>query len=225
MMEWFTSLINEFGLLLAIGMRDTIWMTVIATVISYLIGLPIGILAVVTAKEGIHPIPKFNRILSAIINIGRSIPFILLLVAVMPLTRKIIGTTIGPAAVAVPLIISATPFIARLVESSLKELDSGVVEAAKAMGANVSQIIFKVMIPETLPSLVLGVALGAITIVGYTAMAGAVGGGGLGDIAIRYGYYRSQTDIAVLTIVLLVGLVQIIQSVGYIISKKIDKRA
>ncbi len=221
---WCNYIVAEYGVLLVQGILDTIWMTCVASIIAYVLGMPIGIIAKVTANDGIHPMQKINRILGIIINMGRSIPFIILLVAVMPLTRIIVGTTLGPKAVAVPLILSATPFIARVVESSLNELDKGVIEAAKAMGASDAQIIFKVMIPETLPSLVTGVALGAITIVGYTAMAGAVGGGGLGDIAIRYGYYRSKTDIAVVTIVLLVAIVQIIQSVGHIISKKIDKR-
>lgn len=223
-LSWCSYIISEFGVMLVEGIRDTIYMTLTATIIAYLIGMPIGIIAKVTAKDGIHPMRKINRVLGTIINIGRSIPFIILLVAVMPFTRIIVGTTLGPTAVTVPLILSATPFIARLVEGSLNELDKGVIEAAKAMGASDLQIIFKVMIPETLPSLVTGVALGAITLVGYTAMAGAVGGGGLGDIAIRFGYYRYQTDIAVVTIVLLVAIVQLIQTVGNRIAKKIDKR-
>jgi len=165
-----------------------------------------------------------NKILDSIINLGRSIPFIILLVAVMPLTRKIVGTTLGPEAATVPLIIGAIPFVARLIETSLRELDSGVIEAARAMGANVREIIFKVMIPETLPSLVLGSSLATITLVGYTAMAGTIGAGGLGDIAIRYGYHRGQTDVMIITIILLVIFVQGIQSFGQFISKAIDKR-
>lgn len=225
MMDWIRTIINDFGMLLLEGIRDTLWMTLVSALISYVLGLPIGILAKVTARGGIHPMPKLNKILGAVINLGRSIPFIILLVAVIPLTRLIVNTTLGPTAVIVPLVLSATPFIARLVENSFSELDPGVMEAAKAMGAGEFQIIFKVMLPEALPSLIMGGAMAAITIVSYTAMAGAVGGGGLGSIAINYGYYRNQTDIAIVTIVLLVLIVQILQSIGQLVSKKIDKRA
>jgi len=224
MMDYIINIFQTNGAMLAEGVKDTLYMTFMATLISYIIGLPIGILAEVTRKGGIHPMPVVNRILGIFINIGRSIPFIILLVAVMPITRSIVGTTIGPKAATVPLIIAATPFVARLVESSLREIDGGVIEAAKAMGSNDLQIIFKVMIPESLPSLVLGLSLATITLIGYTAMAGTVGGRGLGDIAIRFGYYRYQPDIMIVTIVLLVLIVQIIQSVGHIVSKIIDKR-
>lgn len=224
-LEWYQSIMNDFGILFLEGILDTLWMTLVSTLASYVLGLPIGFLARATARDGIHPMPKVAKILGMIINLGRSIPFIILLVAIMPFTRFIVGTTLGPKAVVVPLIVSATPFVARLVESSLSELDYGVLEAAKAMGARDGQIIFKVMLPEVLPSLISGVAMAAITIVGYTAMAGAVGGGGLGSIAINYGYYRGgQTDIALITIVLLVLIVQLLQSIGQLISKKIDKR-
>lgn len=219
-----TDIYQNYGTMLAEGIRDTLYMVLMATLISYLFGLPIGVLAEVTGPEGIHPMKKLSNVLGAIINIGRSIPFIILLVAVMPFTRAVVGTTLGPKAATVPLIIAAIPFVARLVENSLKELDKGVVEAARAMGANDLQIVFKVMIPETLPSLILGVSLACITLVGYTAMAGTVGGGGLGDIAIRYGYYRYEPEIMIVTIVLLVVIVQIIQSIGHIISKRIDKK-
>lgn len=221
----FTSyMISEYGDILVKGIFDTLYMTFMATLVSYLFGLPIGVIAEVTNSNGIHPMPKLNKILGFIINIGRSIPFIILLVALMPFTREVIGTTIGPKAATVPLIIGAVPFVARLVENALKELDKGVIEAARSMGAGDLHIIFKVMIPETLPSLVLGISLACITLVGYTAMAGAVGGGGLGDIAIRYGYYRYQSDVMIVTIVLLVIIVQIIQSIGHFISKIIDKK-
>lgn len=216
---------NEYGQMLIEGTRDTLYMTFLSTIIAYMIGIPIGILAEVTRKNGIHPASVFNNILSAIINVGRSIPFIILLVAVMPFTREVAGTTIGPKAATVPLIIAAIPFVARLVENSLRELDGGIIEAARAMGANDWQIIYKVMLPETLPSLVLGASLATITLVGYTAMAGAVGGGGLGDIAIRYGYHRRQSDILIVTVALLVIIVQIIQSLGNVTSKKIDKKS
>lgn len=224
LVEYLKILIEENGAMITEGILDTLYMTFTATVAAYILGLPIGIMAEITRKGGIHPLPIINRFLGFIINIGRSIPFIILLVAVMPVTRIVAGTTIGPKAATVPLIIAATPFVARLIENSLRETDSGVIEAAKAMGANDLQIIFKVMIPESLPSLIMGASLATITLVGYTAMAGSVGGRGLGDIAMRFGYYRYQTDIMIVTIVLLVVFVQIIQNVGHIVSKKIDKR-
>lgn len=224
-MNSLTAFFEANGPMLLEGVLDTLYMTFTATIVAYIFGVPIGILAEITRKGGIHPMSLFNKVLGWIINIGRSIPFIILLVAVMPFTRIVVGTTIGPKAATVPLIIAAIPFVARLVETSLRELDDGVIEAAKAMGANDRQIIFKVMLSETLPSLVLGSSLATITLVGYTAMAGAVGGRGLGDIAIRFGYYRYQPDIMIVTIVLLVIIVQIIQSIGHIVSKKLDKKS
>lgn len=222
--DYLAGLYEAYGSMLMEGTMDTLYMTFTATFVAYIFGLPIGILAEITRKNGIYPILLLNKILDAIINLGRSIPFIILLVAVMPVTRAVVGTTLGPKAATVPLIIGAVPFVARLVENSLRELDSGVIEAARAMGANVKEIIFKVMIPETLPSLILGMSLATITLVGYTAMAGTIGAGGLGDIAIRYGYYRYQTDVMIITIILLVIFVQGIQSFGQFISKAIDKR-
>ncbi len=223
-LEYLKVLLEENGPMIAKGILDTLYMTFTATAISYILGLPIGILAEVTRKDGIHPLAVLNRNLGLIINIGRSIPFIILLVAVMPITRIVAGTTIGPKAATVPLIIAATPFVARLVENTLHDVDSGVIEAARAMGANDLQIIFKVMLPESLPTLISGASLATITLVGYTAMAGIVGGGGLGDIAMRFGYYRYQSDIMIVTIVLLVIFVQAIQNIGHMVSKKIDKR-
>lgn len=224
MAAWLQDLYLNYGSLLWQGLLDTLYMTVVSTLIACLLGYPIGILSVVTAPGGIHPRPVIHKITGAIVNIGRSIPFIILLVTIKPFTKWIVGTSIGPSAVIVPLIISATPFMARLVENSFSELDYGVIEAARAMGASDMQIIRKVMFPEAMPSLILGIALGAITIVGCTAMAGAVGGGGLGDIAIRYGYYRNKTDIAIVTVVLLVVIVQLLQSAGQYVSNRIDKR-
>lgn len=224
LLEYLSVLFQSNSDMLLTGVKDTLYMTFTATIVAYIFGLPIGILAEVTRKGGIHPIEVVSKVLDAIINIGRSVPFIILLVAVMPVTRKLVGTTLGPKAATVPLIIAAIPFVARLVENSLKEVDTGVIEAARAMGANALEIIFKVMITESLPSLVLGASLSTITLVGYTAMAGTIGGGGLGDIAIRFGYHRYQTDIMVITIILLVLIVQIIQSVGQLASKLIDKR-
>lgn len=206
------------------GIGETLYMTLFSTALSYLFGLPLGILLVVTGSEGIRPISWFHKILGAIINLLRSIPFLILLVAVIPFTRMVVGTTIGSTATVVPLVISATPFIARLVESSLKEVDKGVVEAAWSMGATPMRIIFRVLIPEAKPSLILGAAIAITTILGYSAMAGIVGGGGLGDIAIRYGYYRYQKDIMLVTVALLVIVVQILQEIGTRLAKINDKR-
>lgn len=222
--DYLKVLLEENGSMIGQGILDTLYMVFTATAVSYILGLPIGILAEVSRKGGLRPMLFLNRVLGIIINIGRSIPFIILLVFVMPVTRFVTGTTIGPEAATVPLIIAATPFVARLIENTLHDVDSGVIEAAKAMGANDFQIIFKVMLPESLPSLIMGASLATITLVGYTAMAGIVGGRGLGDIAMRFGYYRYQTDIMIVTIVLLVLFVQAIQNIGHIVSKKIDKR-
>lgn len=216
---------SEYGLMLIQGMKDTLFMTLGSVVAAYVVGLPLGIIATITAKNGIAPFHFLNKILDAIINLGRSIPFIILLVAVMPFTRLIIGTTLGAKAALVPLTIAAIPFVARLVETSFKEVDQGVIEAARAMGASRLQIIRKVILVESLPSLVLGAALTTVTLVSYTAMAGTIGAGGLGDIAIRYGYYRYEPYVMLATIVLLVVIVQIIQSIGNRVSSKIDKRS
>jgi D-methionine transport system permease protein len=170
------------------------------------------------------PNPKLNSILGWIINVTRSVPFIILLIAIIPFTRFVVGTTIGPTASVVPLVVGAIPFVARMVETSLKEVDRGMIEAAQSIGASPREIIGKVMIPETMPSLILGLSITTITLVGYSAMAGAVGGGGLGDIAIRYGYYRYQKDLMILTILLLILIVQVIQSTGNFLSRKIDKK-
>lgn len=222
--EYLKTLMVDSGSMLWEGILETLYMVFVATSVSYILGIPIGILAEVSKKGGLHPMPSLNRMLGVIINIGRSVPFIILLVFVQPVTRLVTGTTIGPKAATVPLIIAAVPFVARLIENTLHDVDSGVIEAARSMGANDLQIIFKVMLPESLPSLIMGASLATITLVGYTAMAGVVGGGGLGNIALQYGYYRYQTDIMVVTIVLLVILVQAIQNIGHIVSKKIDKR-
>ena len=179
---------------------------------------------VVTDNTGIKPMPKLNGVLGMIINLIRSVPFMILLIMVIPLTRIIVGTSIGPVAVIPPLVIAAAPYIARMVESSLKEVDAGVIEAAKSMGASNAQIIFKVLLPESKPSLLVGAAISVTTILGYSAMAGFTGGGGLGTIAINYGYYRYQTDIMFITVAILVILVQIIQEIFMRSSKSSDKR-
>lgn len=210
--------------LLGQGILETLYMTVISTLISYVLGLPMGVLLVVTDKQGIKPHPVFNGVLGVIVNLLRSIPFLILLVTLIPVTRAIVGKIIGPTAMLVPLVIGAAPFVARMVESSLKEVDHGVIEAAQSMGASPFNIIFKVMLPESKPSLLVGAAISITTILGYSAMAGFCGGGGLGDIAVRYGYYRYQGDMMVVTLVLIVIIVQIFQEIGMRIAKRCDKR-
>ena len=206
------------------GLVATLYMTCFSTLVAYIIGIPVGVILVITAPDGIKPKIALNKIIDVIVNIMRSVPFLILLITVIPLTRLIAGTSIGPTATVVPLVIAAAPFVARMVEQSLREVDPGVIEAAQSMGASTFQIIFKVLIQEAKPSLISGAAIAITTILGYSAMAGAVGGGGLGDIAIRYGYYRYQTDIMLVTVVLLVLIVQIFQVVGMRIATKSDKR-
>ena len=206
------------------GTRDTLYMTLVSTFFGYVIGLPVGILLTISDKDGIKPNRVVYRVLDVIVNIMRSIPFLILLILVIPLTKLIVGKSYGSSATIVPLVIAAAPFIGRMVESSLKEVDRGVIEAAQSMGASRFDIIRKVMIPEARTSLLVGVTIVVGTILGYSAMAGTVGGGGLGDIAIRYGYYRYQTDVMLVTIVILVILVQILQGIGMIISRKFDRR-
>ena len=206
------------------GIWETIYMVFLSSALSYVIGIPLGIALVVTDREGISPVPLFNKVLGLIINLLRSVPFMILLIMVLPITKFIVGKTIGSNATVVPLIIAAAPYIGRMVESSLKEVDAGVIEAAKSMGASTWQIIVKVLLPEAKPSLLVGAAISVTTILGYSAMAGFTGGGGLGDIAIRYGYHRYQTDMMMVTVVLLVIIVQLIQEVAMRMSRKSDKR-
>ena len=206
------------------GIRDTLYMTIVSTLFGYMIGLPWGIALTVTGKDGLRPNNIIYRILDVVTNIMRSIPFLILLILVLPLTMIIVGKTYGSTATIVPLVISASPLIARMVESSLNEVDKGVIEAAQSMGANNLQIVWKVLLGEARVSLISGATITIGTILGYSAMAGAVGGGGLGDIAIRYGYYRYQTSIMIVTVVLLVILVQIFQSIGMFLAAKLDKR-
>ena len=206
------------------GIMESLYMTLLSSLIAYAIGLPLGVLLVVTDKDGIAPAVLFNKVLGVIVNLIRSVPFIILLIFLMPFTRAIIHTTVGPNAVVIPLIIGSAPYIARLVESSLKEVDHGVIEAAQSMGASPVQIIFKVLIPEAMPSLIMGGAIAVITILSYSAMAGFVGAGGLGSIAINYGYYRYETDIMLVTIIILVLIVQLFQELGVWWMKRSDKR-
>ena len=206
------------------GFIETIYMTVISTVLAYIIGLPLGLVLVVTDKDGIHPIPWLNSLLGMIINFFRSIPFLILLIALMPFTKMVVGTIIGAKAAIVGLWIAAAPFIARMVESSLKEVEIGVVEAAQSMGASPFKIMTKVLLPEAKPSLLVGAAISITTILGYSAMAGIVGAGGLGAIAINYGYYRKQSDIMYVMVILMAIIVLVFQELGMRISKHTDRR-
>lgn len=206
------------------GIWETLYMVIVSTIVSYVIGLPLGLLLVATDKTGVRPMPALNATVGTIVNILRSVPFLILAVLVMPVTRTIVGTTIGTAATIVPLTIAAAPYIARMVESSIKEVGFGVIEAAQSMGASPWQIVWKVLVPEAKPSLMVGAAISVVTILGYSAMAGFIGGGGLGTIAQNYGYNRNQTPPMIVTVVLLVVIVQIFQSIGLWLSKKLDKR-
>lgn len=206
------------------GILATLYMTLSSTLIAYVIGLPIGIALVVTAKDGLRPNAVVYKLLDFIVNIVRSVPFLILLILVIPITRAIVGKSYGASATIIPLTLAAAPFIARLVESSLLEVDKGVIEAAQSMGASTMTIICKVLLAEAKSSLIVGATIALGTILGYSAMAGAVGGGGLGDIAIRYGYNRYQADIMTVTVILLIILVQIFQWAGTRISKKTDRR-
>lgn len=203
---------------------ETLYMVIVSTVLAYVIGVPLGVILVISSPEHILPNPWVERILGTIVNIFRSAPFIILLVALIPFTRTIVGTSIGTTAAIVPLIISSAPFVARMVESSLKEVPYGVIEAALSMGASPWQIIRKVLLPEATASLILGFAITTISVIGYTAMAGAVGGGGLGALAIDYGYNRFRTDIMLLTVILLVLIVQGIQFIGTAFARKLTNR-
>lgn len=210
--------------LLANGVRDTMYMTVVSTLFAYLLGMPLAILLVLTSPKGLRPQPLLYRVLDAVVNTLRSIPFLILMILVIPITRFIAGKAYGSTATIVPLVIAAAPYVARMIESSLLEVDPGVIEMAQSMGASVPAIIFKVLLPEAKTSLIVGATISSGTILGYSAMSGAIGGGGLGQIAISYGYNRYQTDVLIVTVILLIVLMQIIQIIGMAISRKTDKR-
>lgn len=208
-----------------LALWETFYVTVVATLFAFIIGLPLGVLLVVGEKGGVLPLPKWLMgTLNVIINLLRSVPFLILMIMVFPITRFIVGTTVGTTASIVPLVIAAFPFVARLVESSLRELNPNIIETAQSMGASPFQIITKVMIPESVPSLISNATIAITTILGYTAMSGIIGGGGLGKIAINYGYYRYKTLIMIMAVILLIVIVQIFQSVGDRLAKKSDKR-
>lgn len=213
----------EEGIIL-LGVWQTVYMTVISTVVAYIIGLPLGIILNVTSNEGIHPIGWLNRVLGVIVNALRSIPFVILMIAMLPVAKIFVGTSLGNKAVIVTLIIAAAPYIARMVESSLKEVDKGVIEAAQAMGTSSWQIVLKVLVPEAKPSLITGGVISMVTVLGYSAMAGTIGGTGLGMIAITYGYQRFKTDVTWVCVLLTVVVVQVIQEVGTRVAHKTDKR-
>ncbi len=202
----------------------SIYMTLISTLIAYAIGLPLGVILVVTAPGGLRPGRVLYKVLDFVVNIVRSVPFLILLITIMPLTKLIVGKSYGPVATIVPLALAAAPFVARLVESSLLEVDHGVIEAAQSMGAGLFTIIFKVLLAEARTSLIVGATIALGTILGYSAMAGVVGGGGLGNIAIQYGYYRNQLNVMYAAVIILVVIVQVLQVIGIKLSKKLDKR-
>ena len=217
---WSSEIIN----MIITGIGQTLYMTLVSTALGYLFGLPMGVLLAVTDKDGLTPHPVLYKVLDAIANIVRSIPFLILLILLIPLTRAIVGKSYGSTATIVPLVVAAVPFIGRMVETSLKEVDAGVIEAARSMGASNLRIICKVLLVEARTSLIAGATLAIGTILGYSAMSGTVGGGGLGDIAIRYGYYRYQVDIMIVTVILLIVLVQLFQTIGNFLASRLDKR-
>lgn len=210
--------------LLVNGTLQTLYMTVVATAIAYIIGVPIGVFLYITSRGGIAQNRFVHMVLAFIVNVLRSVPFLILLVALIPFTRAIVGTSLGSTATIVPLVVGSAPYVARLVESSFKEVRAGVIEAARSMGSTPTQIVTKVLLPEAAPSLLVGACIALATILGYSAMAGFVGGGGLGTIAITYGYYRYQTGVMIITVALLVIVVQLFQEGGLKLVSKLDKR-
>lgn len=215
---------NNLYDMLSKGTLETLYMVAVTTVIALLIGLPIGVFLTITEKGGILPLPKINKVVGALINIIRSLPELILIIILLPLARLIVGTTLGTDAAIVSLSIGSAPFIARIIENSLKEVPQGKIEAAEALGASPLEIILKVLIPEALPSLVRGITIAIISITGFTAIVGAIGGGGLGSLAIRFGYQRFRTDVLIGTVVILVVIVQAVQLIGDLIAKLINKK-
>ncbi|WBA18640.1 methionine ABC transporter permease [Salinivibrio kushneri] len=227
LIDQLTQWVNENSALINLLLEatgQTLYMVFASGIMGFVIGIPLGVLLHVTKPGGLLGQPQVNQVLGAVVNIGRSIPFIILLVAIIPFTRMVVGTSIGTAAAIVPLTVGAIPFIGRLVEGALLELPAGLEEAAKAMGANPFQIIYKVLVPEALPGIINGATITLVTLVSYSAMAGAVGGGGLGDVGIRYGYQRFDTTVMLITVVMLVVLVQAIQSFGDYLVRRTDHR-
>ena len=217
--------IEEYGLLLLGGVGETLFMTLVPTLFAYVLGLPMGVLLTITKPGGIAEAPRFNAVFGWLVNILRSLPFMILMIFIIPFTRLIAGTSIGATAACVPLTMAAAPFVARMVEQSLEEIDRGTVEAARCMGATNWQIVTRVLLVESVPSLLRGLSISTITILGYTAITGAVGAGGLGNIAFRFGYQRYQKDLMYVTVVLLILLVCLIQGVFNLIARRADKRS
>ncbi|MCA1405943.1 ABC transporter permease [Ensifer sp. IC3342] len=212
-------------LLIAKATFDTLRMVAIAGLIGSLIGLPIGIFLATSGKGELFPAPNFNRLVGLIVNATRSTPFIILVVAIIPLTRLVTGTSIGTKAAIVPLTIATIPFFARLVEAAIRDIDKGLIEAARAMGATPTQIVFKVLLAEARPALTLALTMTVVSLIGYSAMVGAVGGGGLGDLGIRYGYQRFRPDVMLIVVIVLIVLVQLVQSAGDRLARRFDKRS
>ncbi len=220
-----TEFIEEYGELLGQGVVDTLVMLIVSTAIAYVIGTVLGVVLYLTAPGSLRPMRALNAVLGWVVNIGRSLPFIILLVSLMPVTSALVGTSSGVRGVIPPLVVSTAPFVARMIEQSLGEVPRASVEAAEACGASIPRVVISALLPEALPSIVRGVSITLIAVLGYTAIAGAVGAGGIGDIAIRYGYYRYDDEVMIVTLVLLIVLVQIIQSVCDFIARKIDHRS
>ena len=224
MLNTISEFFADYGDILLTGTRDTLVMVLVSTLFAYLLGLPLGVALTVTQPHGIRPNKAVNQILGWIVNIGRSIPFIILMVAIMPFTKLVVGTKIGVRGAIVPLVVSAAPFIARMVETSLAEVDAGVVEAAQSMGCTNWQIVWHVLLPEAKPSLIHGSVIATVTVLGYTAMAATLGGTGLGQVAIIYGHQRSNADVIWVCVVLIWIVVQVIQFIGELVARKTDKR-
>jgi D-methionine transport system permease protein len=215
---------NDILPLLVVALNETVYMVILSTIAALILGLPMGVALVVSSRGHVAELPKLNNVLSTLVNIFRSFPFIILIVVLLPLSRFLVGTTLGSTAAVVPLAIGSAPFLARIIENSLKEVDKGKIEAALAIGARPATIIWKVLIPEALPSLVRGVTLAVITIIGFTATAGAIGAGGLGSLAIRYGYMRYRDDILIATVIVLIIMVQVIQWGGNLIAHRLESK-
>lgn len=223
-MEWLQGFFADYGVMLAQETWNTILMMLVPTAVAYLVGIPIGVLLLVTAPGGLRPHRALNAVLGWIVNIGRSIPFVIFIVVLIPATRIVMGTSLGVAGAIFPLAVAAIPFVARMVEQSLAEVDGGLIEAAQSFGANIWQIVMKVYLKESVPSLLRGAAISLITLLGYSAIAGMIGAGGLGDVAVRYGYQRYEVEVMIAAVLICIVLVQIIQSIMNVVVRRVDKR-
>ena len=224
-MEWLQGFFADYGVMLAQETWNTILMMLVPTAVAYLVGIPIGVLLLVSAPGGLRPHRALNAVLGWIVNIGRSIPFVIFIVVLIPAPRIVMGTSLGVAGAIFPLAVAAIPFVARMVEQSLAEVDSGLIEAAQSFGANIWQIVMKVYLKESVPSLLRGAAISLITLLGYSAIAGMIGAGGLGDVAVRYGYQRYEVEVMIAAVLICIVLVQIIQSIMNMVVRRVDKRS